>query len=80
MNSKDTDNIGEHEKNKNNKQHASQTTCLSTKETKHRLQIEHNNRLFLSNHYYGYVGNQIPVVSEVPGSVVFSVFPYTAFQ
>ena len=31
MNSRDTDNIGEHAKNKNNKHDASQTTDLSNK-------------------------------------------------
>ena len=32
-----------------------QTTNLSNKETKHRLQLEHNNRSFLENviHLYG---------------------------
>jgi hypothetical protein len=36
-----------------------QTTNLSNKETKHRLQIEHNNRSFLENmlHYYGNLEN-----------------------
>ena len=32
-----------------------QTTHISNKEAKHRIQIEHNNRSFLENiiHYYG---------------------------
>ena len=36
-----------------------QTTNLSNKEAKHRLQIEHNNMSFLENmlHYYGNLEN-----------------------
>jgi hypothetical protein len=44
-----------------------ETTNLFNKETTQRLQIEHNNRSFLSINYYGDMGTEMPVVSGVPG-------------
>jgi hypothetical protein len=52
-NARATDSIGGHVKN-NKVINNIQTTNLSNKEAKHRLQIEHNNRSFLMIHYYGH--------------------------
>lgn len=51
MNYRGTDHIGDHVKNKYNKQHALQTTNLPNKDTKYRLQIQDKNRPLFSLHY-----------------------------